>query len=155
MGQTSQKMKGLRQLERVKRTFLGHSVDGHVPTRFRPVLVVLAHASPSLLAHRKGPRMPFWAQNGPKSLKLGPVTPGSGGSLIACRWGTPVPHPTTANCQPKIANCHQPPTANCRQPPTNCQLTTRPDGPKNGQKLQFPKVVPDPWGGSNGPLGPL
>ena len=60
------------------------------------------------------------------------------------------PPPTTNHHQPPTTTNRQPsPTANRHQPPTANQ---RPDGPKNGQKWKFSKVVPDPWGGSNGPF---
>ena len=90
------------------------------------------------------------AESGSKSPTMGPVGP-----LVTCRGGTPVLHPTTTNCQPTVANRHQPPTATNHQRTTPSTRGPRPDGPQSGQKWKFSKVVPDPWEGSNGLLGPF
>ena len=103
---------------------------------------------------RRGPECPKMAQKAPKT---GPVTPGSGGY----QKGIP-PFPTrqlpTANRESPTTINRQPTTTNHQPPPTaNRQPTTRSDGPKPGQKSikKFPTVVPDPWEGSNGLVGPF
>ena len=112
-----------------------------------PVSVCFRPSWPIPRGHReqagRGPECPKMAQNR------------SGDPWI--RWVTcsraegspPFPNrhmPNVNRQSPTAINRHQPPTATNRQP------TTRPDGPENGQKYKVSKVVPDPWGGSNGPL---
>ena len=81
----------------------------------------------------RGPGRPKMAKNNPRRVRQQNSSP-----MIACRGGTPVPQPTTANCLPTIANC-QPTSTNC-QPPLTANRQPGQTGPKtvkNGKLQQW------------------